>query len=209
MRAWSVWALALSVCLHAEFASTSNAGGACQLIPSASERLRCFDAEGRFDFAALVRRELECDGPPRAAEIIKVLIRRNAVSSLTFQMDEGMNYFALQRPEKVDGLTVVAVFAYDDSGRFPFLRSRGNSRGAVFGIVTRDDIEEIDRWRLGHSPALLADDSRSSMIGATDIGCFALTRRDTQTTAREPAPPAAPGTLEENLNDAGSLAKRP
>ena len=144
----------------------------CRDVLDASERLRCYDEDANFDFAAVVLRELECDRPPKAAEVLKLLIRRSAARSLAFHVADGLNYFALAKPEKLDGLNVVAVFGFDESGRFPFLRSRGPSPGAVFGVVTRDTLPAIDQWRLRHSPGLMFDETASSIKGAKDVGCM-------------------------------------
>ena len=76
------------------------------------------------------------------------------------------------------------------------MRARGPSPGTVFGIVTRDDLPAIDAWRLKHSPALLFDESQSSMQGAKDIGCLWLGRQDEATRPKPeatlPALPALP-----------------
>ncbi|NNM72129.1 hypothetical protein [Enterovirga aerilata] len=164
---------------------------ACTAIRDSAERIRCYEEDARFDFAAVVLRELECDAPPRAAELIRLLIRRNAASALAFHMAEGINYFALPRPERLGGITAVAVFAHDESGRFPFLRARGRSPGPVFGIVTRDGLDAVDAWRFRHSPALHFEKSLSTMEGAKDIGCFSLARPESQPQARPDAGPAA------------------
>lgn len=172
--------------------------GACRTILDASERLRCYDEDANFDFSAVVRRELECDRPPRAAEILKLLIRRNVVRSLAFYVADDMNYFALSKPEKVDGLNVVAVFGFDESGQFPFVRSRGNAPGPIFGIVTRDGTGDVDRWRFRHSPGLMADDTASNIKGARDIAC-----------ARLAAPGPQAGRPADDPFDAGLAPKRP
>lgn len=180
----------------------------CRAILDASERLRCYDEDANFDFSAVVRRELECDRAPKAAEIMKLLIRRSAIRSMAFFVSADVNYFALAKPEKVDGLTVVAVFGFDESGQFPFVRSRGNALGPVFGIVTRENLAEIDKWRLRHSPGLLFDETASNLKGAKDLACMRLFP-PTSTVSAGPlaTPPDAPKPAESAF-DAG-LAPKP
>ncbi|MDB5513225.1 MAG: hypothetical protein JWR08_2708 [Enterovirga sp.] len=158
---------------------------ACRSILDASERLHCYDEEANFDFSAVISRELDCGRPRKVADVLKLLIRRSLIRSMAFHVADDVNYFALAKPEKVDGLTVIAVFGFDDSGQFPFVRSRGTASGPVFGVVTRDSQAELDAWRLRHSPALMIDDTGSSMKGAKDVACLRL--------APVPAPASASG----------------
>ena len=160
----------------------------CKDVPDASERLRCYDEDANFDFAAVILKELECERAPRAAEVIRLLIRRNAVRSMAFQVADGFNYFALSSPQRVDGLNVVAVFGFDETGRFPFLRDRGPSPGPIFGIVTRDSLGASDRWRLTHSPGLMSDETASNMKGARDIACMRAEPADEPAVARSRRP---------------------
>ena len=183
--------------------------GPCRTILDASERLRCYDEDANFDFGQLVLRELECDRPPKAAEVLKVLIRRNAVRSMAFHVADGFNYFELAKPEKVDGLTVVAVFGFDESGRFPFLRSGNASPGPVFGIVTRDSLPAIDRWRLRHSPGLMFDETASNLKGAKDIACMRTTPPGVPPTTQAVTPASQPKAPPQDLFEAGLAPKRP
>lgn len=205
-------AAAFGAVLWASGAAAQNSGPAsCTGMANAADRIRCYEQDTSADFAAVVRRELECDAPPRAAELLRLLIRRNAVSSLAFHMADGVNYFALPRPEPIDGITAVAIFAHDETGRFPFLRGRGRSPGAVFGIVTRHTGPAVDAWRLAHSPALLADASASTMQDATDIGCFWFARPQATPAASAPegaAQPAERPRQRDDLFDAGLAPKR-
>lgn len=204
----------LTVCVAAGSAAAQAPapGLACRDMPDAVQRIRCYDGGEAFDFRAALLRELECDRAPRAAELMRLFVRRSAVSALAFHVSDGVNYFALPRPENLGGLTAVAVFAHDETGRFPFLRARGPSPGAVFGIVTRDGQAQIDAWRLRSSPALLVDESASSMKGATDIGCFWLGRPEPPPVPGDPsgmpAPPAAPSSSQDDLFEAGLAPKR-
>jgi hypothetical protein len=182
--------------------------GPCRTILDASERLRCYDEDANFDFAQLVLRELECDRPPKAAEVLKVLMRRNAVRSMAFHVAEGFNYFELAKPEKVDGITVVAVFGFDESGRFPVLRSGNASPGPVFGIVTKDSLPAVDRWRLRHSPGLMFDDSASNIKGAKDIACMRTTPPGAAPAAQAATPVSQPGARAEDPFEAGLAPKR-
>lgn len=150
------------------------AAGTCRALTDAAERLRCYDEEASFDLAAIIRRELECERPPRTAEVVTQLIRRNVVRSLAFHVAGDLNYFALAKPELVDGLPVVAVFGFDETGQFPFVRGHAGLPGPVFGIVTTAGQAELDRWRVRHSPALLVDDTASPTKGGTDIACVNL-----------------------------------
>ncbi len=143
----------------------------CRSIADPGERLRCYDEDAAFDFSAVAAKELECVRAPRAGEVLKVMMRRNAVRSMAFEVGENANYFELSRPEKVDGLNVVAVFGFDETGHLPFVRGPGASRGTVFGLVTRDPMPAIDAWRLRHDPALAFDVSASRMKDAYDIAC--------------------------------------
>ena len=147
-------------------------GGRCRAMTESAERLRCYDEEAAFNAAATIMRELDCERPPRAADTLKLLISRNAISSFAFDVVDSMNYFVLQRPAVIDGLTVIGVFGFDETGAFPFVRGRGASPGRVFGVVTQEPIETIDRWRLAHSPALMFDDTASNLKGAKDIACW-------------------------------------
>ena len=211
MLAWWAGATVGVALLTNSAAAAQPQPSSCAGIASGSDRIRCYEQDPKSDFAAIVLRELQCDAPPRAAEIIRLLIRRNAVSSLAFHMADGVNYFSLPRPEKLDGITAVAVFAHDETGRFPFLRARGASPGAVFGIVTRDGQQAVDAWRLAHSPALLVDASASSMQDATDIGCFGFSRPEAAQAAGpgpsvESAPSRKPGGADD-LFEAGLAPK--
>lgn len=182
--------------------------GPCRTILDASERLRCYDEDANFDFGQIVLRELECDRPPKAAEVLKVLIRRNAVRSMAFHVADGFNYFELAKPEKIDGMTVVAVFGFDETGRFPFLRSGSASPGPVFGVVTRDSLPAVDRWRLRHSPGLMSDDTASNMKGAKDIACMRTTPAGGTPSAEAITPASQPGARADDLFEAGLAPKR-
>lgn len=204
----------VSLCVTASSADAQPAGAnrTCRDLTDSAARLRCYEGDGSFDLRTVLLRELECDRAPRAAELMRLFVRRNAVSSLAFHVAEGINYFALPRPENLGALTAVAVFAHDESGRFPFLRARGASPGAVFGIVTRNGQAAIDAWRLRNSPALLVDESASSMKGATDIGCFWLGRSEppaAATAGDAGKPPAVePPAVVDDLFEAGFGPKR-
>lgn len=207
MRGWIAGSLIVGLSAGAAEAQAARQGstglvGPCRAVEDAAERLRCYDETANFDFSALVLRELECDRAPRAAEVIRLLIRRNVVRSMAFQVADGFNYFALAAPETVDGLNVVAVFGFDETGRFPFVRGRGPSPGPVFGVVTRDGLPAVDLWRLRHSPALMSDETASNIKGARDIGCMRA----------EPAgdPPAVPSRRpNDEAFDAGLAPKPP
>jgi hypothetical protein len=216
MRALWAWAaLGAGLCAGLASAQSPVAPRSCTSLADSAERIRCYEQDPNFHVASAIRRELACEAPPRPAELIRLLIRRNAISSLAFHMADGVNYFAVPRPETIDGLTIVAVFAHDETGRFPFMRARGPSPGTVFGIVTREDLPAIDAWRLRHSPALLFDESQSSMQGAKDIGCFWLPRPEPKANgAAPPASASAPvlptggGSGQDDLFEAGLGPKR-
>ena len=87
----------------------------CRRIADPAQRLRCFDLAPADDVAVedIVLRELECRRAPRTAEAIRSLVQGGYATPRPFRVVDSLNFFSLERPTKIDGLIVVAVFGYD------------------------------------------------------------------------------------------------
>ncbi|GGC67883.1 hypothetical protein GCM10010994_28080 [Chelatococcus reniformis] len=87
-------------------------------------------------------------------------------------VSDSMSFFKVRKPLTVDGLPVVAVFGFDETGEFPFARGPGTSPGQVFGITTATDSAALERWIRNHPGKFILVDTPSALgAGLTDVYC--------------------------------------
>ncbi|MFY9293361.1 MAG: hypothetical protein WAP03_22070 [Methylorubrum rhodinum] len=167
----------------AAFTTAGQASADCKSVQDPSARLRCYDkqnAGGQDTLSQVVLNELACKRRPQTGRVLTSLEREGVIGRKPFKVADSLNFYALNKPYKIDGLTVVAVFGFDEEVGFPFVRSPGTSPGFVFGVVTKDDLSVVDRWREKINPKLDIDDSYSGIKGAKEISCARFAGQDSQ-----------------------------
>lgn len=122
-------------------------------------------------FAIVVLPELACQRPPRSGAIMQQLTQSGIAKSNAFSVANSINYFMLDKPQNVGGLTAVAVMAFDENSTFRFRRAPGTSPGQVLGFVTRASTAQINEWAARHDLDLDVQDTMTNLRGARDVYC--------------------------------------
>lgn len=129
------------------------------------------DDNSPTDFSSIMLKPLECDRAPLAGKVIHQLIRLGIAQAKPFKVADSQNYFALDAPKVVDGLTAVAVVGFDETGDSLWVRSPGTSPGPLLGLVTKDSLYQVDEWRKRRNRDLKIDDSMSGIPNTKDVVC--------------------------------------
>ncbi|GGC77476.1 hypothetical protein [Chelatococcus reniformis] len=120
----------------------------------------------------LIARQVACRAPSPPGAALLDLKRANLIDAKPVWVTNRLNYFKLKRPLMVEGLRVVGVFGFDDSGQFPFVRSRGTGPADVFGVVTSSSDTLIARWRSRYAGKEIVWDNESDFgPGFAQIYC--------------------------------------
>lgn len=115
--------------------------------------------------------EIRCARDPRAGTLLARLYQDGLIRLKPTFVYDSVNVFALKRPLSLNGLTAVAVFGYDETDNFPFVRSPGTAPGLQFGIVTKDSLAVVEGWRSRLNPSLDVDDGNAGIAGGKEIAC--------------------------------------
>jgi len=121
--------------------------------------------------------EMRCTKEPRAAVRLAELYAAGLIRLKPTAVFDSVNVFVLRRPLNIDGLNIVAVFGYDVMDNFPLVRSPGTAPGVQFGVVSKESLWQVERWRGRINPSLSMDDGNSGVPGGKEIACRASSMR--------------------------------
>jgi hypothetical protein len=122
-------------------------------------------------FASVVLPELACQRPPHSGAVMQQLTRSGIAKSNAFTVADSINYFMLDKPQDVVGLSAVAVMVFDENSTFRFRRAPGTSPGQVPGFVTRASTAQINEWAARHGLDLDVQETMTNLRGARDVYC--------------------------------------
>ncbi|WP_188610144.1 hypothetical protein [Chelatococcus reniformis] len=130
--------------------------------------------------AQVLLEQISCAVPPAPASVLYFFRDIGLISNKPTRVADSLNYFKLKKPLDLDGVQAVAVFGFDETGTFPFVRAPGTSPGQVIGFVAKTSKPKIIEWAdNGHGgKAIQIEDQSDFGPGYIEAYCNKLPPRD-------------------------------